>query len=203
MKKISLFVAAMGLILMASVNTAQATPNCSTGSKKAQYNTGKKLAAMIVNQAWATVGEDPLRFEELSETVRTAVGNAIQNLASQNPSEAVQCRAKGLAQGLCDALDDIQTEVEGVCLLDGEAWGELSAELYCSLSIAFGGLDVVGLLPAAPVGLCGQSFEESCEDTFADLTTADDECADFTVGSFLAVFTESQTNMCIFEVLEE
>jgi hypothetical protein len=203
MKKIALFVAAMGLMLVASVGSAHASgPDCSTGAKKAQYNTGKKLAGSIVAQAWASSDQDPLGFEDFAATVRGVVTTAIEKLQSQNPSDLVLCRAKGLAQGLCDALGDIQDEVEGICLLDGEMWGELSADLYCSLSIAFGGLDVVGLLPAAPLSICGQSFEEGCQDTFADLTTGSDECFDFTAGSFIPVFEESQHNMCVFEIAE-
>jgi hypothetical protein len=204
MKKISLFVAAMGLVLVASMGQAQASgPNCSTGAKKTQYNTGKKLAEMIVKQAWLTVGEDPLRFDEMADAVRESVTTAIEKLQTQNPSDLVLCRAKGLSQGVCDALGAVQDGVEGVCLLDGEIWGELSADLYCSLSIAFGGLDVVGLLPAAPVDtLCGQSFVEGCQDSFADFSTGTPECVDFTVGGFVAVWTETQTNMCVFETEE-
>ena len=203
MKKIALFVAAMGLVLVSSVGAAHATsPNCSTGAKKTQYNTGKKLAAMIVKQAWLSVEQEPQRFDEMADAVRGSVSTAITNLQSQNPSDLVLCRAKGLSQGVCDSLGEIQDEVAGICLLDGEMWGELSADLYCALSIAFEGLDVVGLLPAAPVGLCGQSFEEGCEDTFADLTTGSDECFDYTTGAFSAVFAESQHNLCIAEIAE-
>jgi hypothetical protein len=191
-----------GFILFVSVGEAEASPTCTTGSKLAQYKTGKKLGAMIVDQAWLTVGEDPTRFDEVADAVRAAVSTAIDNLASSNPSDLVLCRAKGMAQGVCDALDGIQDGVEEICLLDGEAWGELSSELYCSLSIAFGGLDVVGLLPAAPVGVCGETFEDTCREVFTSLSSGDDECDDFTVAPFALVFAESEHNMCIFEIEE-
>ena len=197
-RKISLVLATFVALLVVTTGVASATtgPDCSTGRNKRGFDAGKMIGKNVVQQAWNAASHDPDQFDFFKTTVRTTVHNAIHALAT-DASDYVQCRAKGLAQGVCDQLDVVQTSVSNVCLLDGQAWGELSADLYCALSDAFGGLDVTGLLPNPPDGLCGTSFEEACADEFADFASQP-ACHAFTVAPFLAVFAESQTNMCIY-----
>ncbi len=197
-RKISVILATMVALLVVTTGVASATtgPDCSTGRNNRGFLAGKLIGKSIVQQSWNSSSQNPDDFDAFETTVRHAVHTAIHNLAT-DASDYVQCRAKGMAQGVCDQLGVIQDGITDACVLDGEAWGGLSAELYCSLSEAFGGLDVSGLLPNPPDGLCGQSFEESCGDTFASEANTP-ACHQFTVAPFVAVFAESQTNMCIY-----
>ena len=197
-RKISLVLATFVALLVVTTGVASATtgPDCSTGRNKRGFDAGKMIGKNVVQQAWNAASHDPDQFDFFKTTVRTTVHNAIHALAT-DASDYVQCRAKGLAQGVCDQLDVVQSSVASVCLLDGQAWGELSADLYCALSDAFGGLDVTGLLPNPPDGLCGATFEDACGDEFASYA-AQPACHAFTVAPFVAVFVEAQANMCIY-----
>jgi hypothetical protein len=197
-RKLSLVLATFVALLVVTTGVASATtgPDCSTGRNLRGYSAGVLLGKNVVSQAWNAVSHDPDQFDAFKTAVRTSVHHAIHLLAT-DASDYVQCRAKGMAQGVCDQLDTIQTSVSNICLLDGSAWGELSADLYCALSDAFGGLDVSGLLPNPPDGLCGTSFEDACADEFAAFASQP-ACHAFTVAPFVEVFAESQTNMCIY-----
>jgi hypothetical protein len=197
-RKLSLVLATFVALLVVTTGVASATtgPDCSTGRNNRGFLAGKMIGKNIVQQAWNAASHDPDQFDFFKTTVRNTVHTAIHSLAT-DASDYVQCRAKGLAQGVCDQLDVIQTSVTSVCLLDGQAWGELSADLYCALSDAFGGLDITGLLPNPPDGLCGSTFEEACADEFASFASQP-ACQAFTVAPFVAVFVEAQTNMCIY-----
>jgi hypothetical protein len=199
-RKLSVILATMVALLVVTTGVASATtgPDCSTGRNNRGFLAGKLVGKSIVQQAWNASSQNPDDFDTFATVVRNTVHTAIHNLAT-DASDYVQCRAKGMAQAVCDQLGVIQDGIGDACLLDGQDWGDLSAELYCSLSEAFGGLDVTGLLPHVTVhNVCGQNFEEGCQDEFASAANTT-TCHQFIVAPFVAVFQESQTNMCIYE----
>jgi hypothetical protein len=191
-KKLLLSLSLMAGVMLVAVSPALATPlDCSTGSNARHYNTGKLIGASIARQAWESVGQEPDRFEEAADAVREAISNAILGLPN-TASATVKCRAKGMSQGVCDQLGDIQDEVAGICLLDGQLWGTLSGDLYCALAIEFGAVDAFELAPIPPTNLCGENFVEGCEDNFASYA--------FTIAPNEGEFASWQGGMCSYEI---
>jgi hypothetical protein len=198
-KKIVLIVTMMAAALIAHVAPAAASgPNCSTGRNKLGYNAGVLAGGSIVRQAWGRADHDPDHFEDFMHTVHGIVHTAIAGLPS-DASDFVKCRAKGLGQGVCDELGNIQGGIATACLLDGQTWGELSAQLYCDLSIQFFGQDVLDLLPAPPTNVCGTNFELGCHLEFAEEAGEYAACASYTVAPYTAVFASWQEGLCIYE----
>jgi len=199
-KKILLIVTIMAAAVLAHTAPAFATgPNCSVGRNKRGFDAGVLIGKSIVSQAWNGIGQDVDQFDAFMDTVHDLVHTAISGLPNDS-SDYVKCRAKGLGQGVCNELGDIQDDVTSICLLDGQIWGDLSGELYCEFSIAFGGQDALGLLPVTPTNLCGDNFEDGCHDTFASYAAATPECVPYSVAPYAAVFADWQSGMCAYEL---
>ena len=191
---ITVFATTLAAVIVTTPSVASAT-DCTTGRNKRAYDAGVLTGKSIVNQAWNGVGQDPDAFDQFKVTVENAVNTGIATIAV-SADDYVRCRAKGLAQGSVDQIGEIQGQVTSTCLLDGDMWGEFSADLYCALATAFDGLDVAGLLPNPPDGLCGTTFETSCHAAFSTFaTTPVNQCVDYSVGP---AFVETQQNMCIY-----
>jgi hypothetical protein len=199
-KKTVLSLVFMAATLIVGVVPAFADdPNCTDSRNRRGYNAGVTIGTQIVTQAWNSIGQDPDRFDELVDVVHGAVWTAISRVTDASPY--TQCRIKGLAQAVCDTLDGIQETVVGQCVLDGQAWGELSAVLYCSLSVAFGQQVGLGLVPVAPTNLCGASFEDACQDEFASVAAEPElACGEFIAEPNDDVFADWQVGMCAYEL---
>jgi len=198
-KKIFLTLTIMAAALLAHTAPALATgPDCSSGRNKRGYDAGVLIGKSIVRQAWNGVDQDPNQFDTFMDIVRDAINTAISGLPN-DASDYVKCRAKGLAQGACDQLGTIQAGVATTCLLDGQVWGDLSADLYCALSIEFGGQDVLGLMPSSPLNVCGANFEAGCHSHFATGVTSSLACQPYSVDPYGLVFADWQIGMCIYE----
>jgi hypothetical protein len=204
-KKLLLSLTIMAGVLFVGASPALATnpPLVCTGvgappANVSQYNMGKRLGALYASQAWRSAGQDPNRFEEVADLVRESVSNAILNL--NDASDRIKCRAKGMSQGVCDELSNIQDGVVGRCLLDGEVWGALSGDLYCALAIEFGGADIFDLLPVAPTNLCGTNFVNACEGQFDVYVDTFDACEDYNLANAEASYLSWQGGMCSYEI---
>lgn len=188
-----------------------ASDDCDTGFNYRMYRTGYAGGSSIVRSAWLSTDSDPLSVDEFVETVEDIILGAIPGASG---SEFLQCRLEGFIDGAVARLDSILAEADEACSLDGQIWGEFSAQLYCSLSEEFGGLFPLGLLPAKPaVTTCAIAFEETCEDTFETgvidgIVDAWDDpivlaCPEFADEPFELAFAETQANQCLFEIDED
>jgi hypothetical protein len=195
-KKLLLSLTLMAGVMFVAVSPALATTPC-TGRNAGAYNLGKTLGAQIAKQAWASSSQDPDDFEEFAAFVRGTVADAIADLPN-DASPYTKCRAKGLAQGVCDGLGWVQDQVAGVCLLDGQTWGLLAGDLYCALATEFGAVEALGLLPVPPTTVCGENFVSGCESEFQSYATA--TCESFTIAPHEVEFADWQGGMCAYEL---
>jgi hypothetical protein len=195
---LSLVILAATLLVAAAPATAMPA-ECATARDIGSFNSGVTLGRLITRQAWNRVGQDPDRFEEAAAAVRAAVSGAIAGLPSEATS-FVRCRAAGISQGVCDQLGIIQGGIVGQCVLDGEMWGVLSAQIYCDLAIAFEGQDVFDLIPTAPTTLCGESFEGACRGEFDEAAEADAVCLEYTEDPFLLEYASWKAGLCAYEL---
>lgn len=203
MKNISRIAASalVALSVTAVAASASATnrhhPVCE-GRDARSLASGEIIGATIVDQAWASVGQNPDEIDTFRRSLKRIVRGVVRSTVRGGASSFVKCRAQGLVNGVKRRLQELQDEVRNLCIVDGEFWGELSAELYCELASAFDGLEFLDLtFPELQEATCGQAFEESCQETFA--VTAEYFCHAYTVHQYVAGYTENQRLACTYE----
>lgn len=155
----------------------------------------------------------PTLLDALQATMTGLVGN-------EAVTQYTRCRAQGYADGFFYRLNVLF----GQCVLDGADWAQFAANLYCTLSTDLGGLAETSLFVRAPVGMCGNLFEATCEDVYRYVGLEGDYalnpaiasylehndftpeafpgCKAFAQDEFLAVFEASLHNDCSYEIAE-
>ncbi|MDI3287989.1 hypothetical protein [Polyangium sp. 15x6] len=113
------------------------------------------------------------------------------------------CEYAGTVQGIYDTLHGMAAKCSAHCCSEGKIVGEISAEVYCHLSIALDGLSVTDYLPRKPPSLCGAAFESCCEATFTEVTQSyvdaeGQQCRAYTEGAFLPAWEQSLNDQCAF-----
>lgn len=179
---------------------AQAAPAlCDTAREVRQFalgvRKGRNLAEQAIRRATdpADVCEDLDAIDDLRELV-AAIVDAID--VPPAASEVTQCHVLGQVAGLLAEIEELQEDCNGLCIADGQFIGQISAFLYCELSIALGGLVTVELFERLATDACGVQFQVSCDHSFEVTAVADLECRPFTEDEFTLVFREVQNNQC-------
>jgi hypothetical protein len=165
----------------------------------AGMDSGKKL----VTRAWSQVND----CDALEDFADIVVEN-IQSYSVSSRTAYVICRYTGLVDGAFEQLDRVWTTCDDQCCLEGEVIGQLSAELYCELSIILGGLLDPDDFVRGPVTTCGLEFQTCCDSTFIgtsrnyvgyDLSGRATACLQYTQGSYQSVWTETRNLECAYE----
>jgi hypothetical protein len=196
-------------------------PECSARRDATAWNSGRASGESRVSSVWksASVGQD---LDNLSDALPAVLDSLQQYLATLSggatPTTYIQCRAQGYTEGFLYALNKLFKQ----CVLDGADWGQFSADMYCRLSQEIGGLAEETLFLRAPVGLCGNMTEFTCEEVYryvgneGNYSVApivqeylDDEgvtlepypgCGIYTDNEFLAAFEAALHNDCTYEI---
>ena len=129
------------------------------------YTSGFNQGKALVASAWQSVNNCD-RLEDFSDIVY----NDVTLFTLTGKTAPVICRHTGLIDGVLDGLDMQWTICGGQCCNEGTRIGELSAELYCQLSIILGGLGEPGQFIRRPVYMCGFAFEACCDAEFMSVT---------------------------------
>jgi len=204
------FIMTLGSLAVLTLCTFSAVPSAQADGVPAQcgsardtrfYNLGVRKGRNLAQQAINSLGDDeeqicqdPDALADLEDLIREIV-DAIEIPA--HASQATRCHVFGQIAGLIAEIVDFQEECPIICCIaDGRLIGEISAKLYCELSIALGGLVPVELFDRLATDTCGERFQESCDEKFAYVATSDHECKPFTKDEFEEVFEEAQNNQC-------
>ena len=196
------FVALVAVV--ATAGQAQAAPpaNCATGLAASSYKTGQKLGKTMVKSAWHNV-DDCDRIDQFLEILE---GNVSRLTLKAGASNSTVCRYTGTVDGVYEELDTLYGTCADQCFLDGEFAGQLSAEVYCELSIALGGLAEADDFLRGPVAICGLNFEIGCDSAFIgvslEYSNPDGVCATYTEGDYETVWDQARNNQCAY-VIEE
>jgi len=192
---------------------------CTDARDSKGWTSGRAAGEARLTAVWKSTAVHQ-NLDSLSDNlpvILSSLETALTGLAGgQAPTQYVQCRAQGYTEGFLYKLN----QLFGQCVLDGADWGQFAANVYCSLSIDLGGLGTDSLFVRAPVGLCGNLFEFTCEDTYRYVGSEgastvspvvqsylDSEgfvlepfvgCGPFTDGEFLQSFEESLHNDCTY-----
>jgi hypothetical protein len=201
------FVSAVGLMVAAAQDAhAQTTPaptipTACNGSVQARnaYNQGLRTGGTIVSSSWRRVND----CDRLEYFLGVVEDNVSRLTLPTNASLATVCRYTGTVDGVYNGLDSLYGTCSDQCFLDGEFAGEMSAEVYCELSIALGGLAVADDFIRGPVQVCGFNFEVGCDAAFiattASYANTDGTCEQFTEGEFFDVWDQARNNQCAYE----
>ena len=192
--------ASMMAALVASSASAQIPAACQVGTTRRLYDLGLRKGKSLANQAWGStdIAGDCDNVDRFRDVI-IALVNAQTSTLGSAPSDRSLCQLSGVLQGLLDRAGEVQDICIGECFLDGEFAGEFAAILYCALSISTGGLGFDDDFIPRPVGICGSTFEQACEDKFEHDTTLDLLCLPFTQNPFDGVWEQTQTNQCMYD----
>lgn len=205
-----------------SVPKAPTVPSqCSARRDSTGWTSSRSAGESRVNSIWSSnaINRD---LDNLSDALPNIIESLEQYLVTlgggQTPTTYIQCRAQGYTEGFLFALNKLFKE----CVLGGADWGQVAADIYCRNAIEYGGLGEETLFVRAPVGLCGNLFEYTCEDTYRYVgkegnysvspevqAYLDDEgielepypgCGIYTDDEHLASFEAALHNDCTYEI---
>jgi len=205
-----------------SVPKAPTVPSqCSARRDTTAWTSGRAAGESRVNSVWRStaVGQD---LDNLSDALPNVLDSLQQYLTSlaggEDPTLYIQCRAQGYTEGFLFALNKLFKQ----CVLDGADWGQFAADVYCRLSIETGGLGEETLFVRAPVGLCGNMFEFTCEEVYRHVGSEGDYsvapivqsylddagitlepypgCGIYTDDEYLATFEAALHNDCTYSI---
>lgn len=176
-------------------------PICNTAREVRQFLVGVRAGRSLGAQAIASVEEasaEPNICDDIEaiDQLQALIEDIVEDLVDIPPSEIAACRLQGQIVGLLAEVADLQDTCEDTCIADGEFIGEISAQLYCALSIALDGLGLAELFDRLATTVCGELFEDACDGAFFDTATSDLECVEFTEDPFDDVFNVAQNNQC-------
>lgn len=203
--KTSVAVLALTLSLAASTAMAEEIPPACQESNFVMrgYLSGVAQGKSLVQRAWLSVNN----CDELERFTDIVVSN-VQNYVLTGASTYAICRHSGLLDGVFQQLDDVWLSCDGMCCQEGEVIGELSAELYCQLSILLDGLAEPDDFIRRPVYMCGFAFETCCDASFVgtsmsffglDGKGALVACKDYTEQPFFEVWDGTREIQCAYE----
>jgi len=178
-------------------------PACQRNSlTKSFYRSGVMQGKVLVDRAWLSVNNCD-RLETFTDIV---VAN-VESYTLTGSSDYNICRFTGLHDGVFQQLDNVWTSCSGTCCEEGSVIGDLSARMYCQLSILLGGLAEPDEFVRRPVFLCGFAFQMCCDgdffgtsltyrglDAFGDLQ----ECLPYTDGEYFSVWDDTRTLQCTY-----
>lgn len=179
-------------------------PACqATTSTKTAYKSGISQGKALVDRAWLSVANcDRL------ETFTDIVIKNVENYALPTVSSAYNiCRYTGVYDGVYQELDVTWNTCNGECCEEGSVIGDLSAKLYCKLSILLGGMVEPDEFVRRPVFLCGFAFEMCCDADFfgtsinysgKDSTGELQACQPYTDGEYFTVWDETRVLQCAY-----
>ncbi len=176
---------------------ARARPVCEARNAGGR-DSGELIGRNLVDQAWFSVGEDPLQLEQFRRLLLPTAQQTLRE-ALVDDSDFIICRTQGMLDGIKSGLEEIQRDIGQVCLLDGQFWGALSAASYCALSIALDGLEAVDLEPPEPSeSSCGSGFQAACRGEFESVAVADRACRPYVEDPHAALYEARRNLSCSF-----
>jgi hypothetical protein len=177
MKRITDFCVLGALTLsLCLAGVANAAPNppaeCDGGRNERFFRFGYIKGASLVNQAWAGLGGDPCRSEELATFVDNVMAAFTAGAPPSDAPTTVLCHYAGSYQGAGERASELVRQCVGECCTEGELIGEMAAVFYCELSIQLDGLGLDDWLVELDTTLCSEEFTECCQRLFDDVTVA-------------------------------
>jgi hypothetical protein len=133
-----------------------------------QYATGYQFGGFAVEQAWMSINEDCSQLPTFYGNITRIFDNL---LLPPDPSISFTCRYAGIYNGGIEKLTTFWPLCEELCTMDGQMVGELVGQLYCSLSSAFGGLELAATtFCRPPTTWCSELAQTACGEAYANYT---------------------------------
>jgi hypothetical protein len=203
----------LSLCLAGVANAAVPPEECLDARDLRFFNLGVFKGVSLVNQAWASLGDDPCRADNVESFVAVVIAAFEAGTPASGSPETVWCHWLGSYLGSAERADELfdTAQCAGMCCDEGRMIGEMAATFYCELSIEFGGLGLDQWLVAAELTYCAENFVACCEEEFVNVTMAypsqnDPQCLAYTPFDnppySEEVYNQTKHNQCIYEIEE-
>lgn len=150
-----------------------------------KYQTGFSKGLQKADELFASSGieKSPQKLQKKLDRVLDRLHDNLIDVLTSDSSDGRRCRVQGVADGFLSRI----VQLLGQCILDGAQWGQFASTLYCQLSLDLGGLGAAdGAFIRAPVGLCGNLFESTCDGVYAYIATEGQQAMSSTVARFVS-----------------
>ena len=145
---------------------------------------GIRNASMIFDRMWDRVGRV---YDELDRVAQIIADTPIR--PPSTGGEFAACFYVGYTDTLWSRLENAYLEGSRVCFSAGSAIGEISAQAYCAVSMALGGLSDPGFIAQPPLRMCGTEVVFGCKSAYLQYAmTRIPGCSTYTTGYFSATF---------------
>jgi cysteine-rich repeat protein len=162
------------------------------------YDTGFLTGGNIIDQAWNGIGQDCMAIVEETWFKEKVLGVLALLSPPDDPTDYVKCRYTGYVDGIASRLTEIEQICVDQCILDGQFIGDITATVYCDLSISLGGLGLADYLIEGLLTVCGEEMVAACEGTFTTVTEGNEECVPYTDND---VWRLARHNQCVYNPL--
>jgi hypothetical protein len=171
---------------------------CAAPGLAPYYAQGVRLGTDAVRRSWRHFGTCD-RVEEFADFFAKRLERLDPSCGRLRGLRA-ECRQAGVAEGVFAELERLQSKCEDRCFLTGERVGQLRAQKYCELMLAYDGDVAVRAWTRRPVALCGLNYQLGCDAAFLGTarTYSNElgECLPYTQGEYKATFTAARTLLC-------
>lgn len=178
-------------------------PGCQASTAKRAYQSGVAQGKSLVDRAWLAINRNCDLLERFTDIVTADV----ESYTLSGNSAYTICRFTGLHDGVYQGVDSVWRTCDGQCCNEGAVIGELSARLYCQLSIILGGLAAPDQFVRRPVLFCGFAFQMCCDADFfstsilykgLDFLGVTQECLPYTDGDYFDVWNGTRVLQCAY-----
>ncbi len=153
---------------------------------------GLRNGNRLVSSVWQRLGQTCDRLDHLARIIsETPLARPYMG------GEFAACFYLGYTDALFGGLESAYDRCQIRCFSEGTAIGRISAEGYCSASIAVGGLYDPGFIRQPGLPFCGQNLVMGCKSQYVQTATFDiPACFAYTSGAFEQTFENSVRQDC-------
>jgi len=200
-----LILSCLAVAQTAASASAQAVPvGCREARPARAYQQALSTGQNLASLAWSKL-HDCARLGQFVDKVAAA-------LTSYRPASKdlqLVCRYTGFVDGVFQAVSGAFGSCSDQCCMEGQAIGEMSAQLYCDLSILLDGLGSPDDFVRGPVDSCGSAFQACCDSAFTNesrnyrgVNSARKQiaCRPYTVDAYRQVWSDTRELECAYEV---
>ncbi|MDC0747590.1 hypothetical protein [Polyangium mundeleinium] len=186
----------------AEAAAATPPPACRTEREQRFFRSGVQTGERLVRMAWGAVDREGEGCDLVQRFESDVLSNLDDLRLPPGSHRAVACQHVGIIAGAEEEAIRSLNRCVGRCCEEGSLIAKMKGQLYCDLSIAFGGLGEDQFFERLDVAICGGAFQTCCDSTYLSFTrayrNAYGECIPYTRGRFISVWTQARRLSCAY-----
>jgi len=137
-----------------------------TGNHSEVFNTGKNFAINFGQKVWDDFDHDCVKNDSLLKKVVTKLEEQKELLNYQNVGDSEKEFNRGYTEGSVQIVEVVTDHCAEQCANVGQMAGQISADLFCSVSETIGHTAKFVGMEDIPNIICGEPYRTSCESSF-------------------------------------